>query len=238
MVRLAIVPGLTYADMAQVRSRRLIPTYATVFRWTGNRPDAEDLTSWIFHNSARDFRAQEIVQVVEERLAELTAEAIARHWSERYGVADVYANSSTLTDSRPTLESLLTNLTAEMHLTLVLRFVRRRSTALIAGQLGLSGREADRRVFKALAQVAERIGLQARAVIPTNLGDVSAFVTDLVARRRPARFDVDAGTWPALVAACHVQAAVAGNDLPSQRFVRSLEPSTKRLVTELRIWSA
>lgn len=238
MVRLAIVRGLSYTDIGQVQRRWLIPTYATVFRWTGNRTDAEDLTSWIFHNIAGNFRAPEMVQVIEERLAELTAEAIARHWSERYSVAGVNANSATLSDSRSTLESLLTNLTAEMHLTLVLRFLRRRSTASIASQLGLSVREADGRVFEALIDVAERIGFQTRAAIPTNLGDVSAFVTDLVARRRATRFDVSPGTWPALVAACHVQAAVAGNDLPTQRFVRSLEPSTRRLVTELRIWSA
>ena len=237
MVRLAIVRGLTYTDTAQVRSRWLIPTYTSAYRWTGNRTDAEDLTAWIFHNISGDFRTSELVQVVEERLDELTSEAISRHWFDRYGVATLNLTASTLTDSRPTLESLMTDLTAEMHLTLVLRFVRRRPPAAIAKQLRVSGQEAHRRVFVALAQVAERIGFQARSSIPRNLDEVSGFVSDLVARKRPARFDAGSGIWPVMAAACHVHAAIAGNDLPTQRFVRSLE-SSRRLVTELRIWSA
>ena len=237
MVRLAIVRGLTYTEVVQVRSRWLIPTYATVFRWTGNRADAEDLTGWIFHNIGRGFHTPQLVQVVEERLAELASEAIARHWSERYGVVGLNLAASTLPDSRLTVESLFADLTAEMHLTLVLRFVRRRTSAAIANQLRVSVQEANRRVFVALRQVAERIALPGLSVIPQELDDVSGFVADLVARRRPARFELRSGTWPLLVAACHIQAAIAGNDLPTQRFVRSLEPAS-RFVTEPRIWSA
>lgn len=238
MVRLAIVRGLTYTEVAQVRSRWLIPTYSTAFRWTGNRADAEDLTAWIFHHIAAEFRAPELVHFVEERLKELTAEAIVRHWSERYGVGGVNLTKSAPSDSSPTLESLFTDLTAETHLTLVLRFVRRRPVATIANQLGLSVQEADRRVFVALRQVAERIGYKMSSTDERNLGDVSDFITDLVARRRPVRFEAGSGTWPAMIAACYIEAAIAGNDLPSQLFVRSLESSTRRFVTELRIWSA
>lgn len=238
MVRLAIVRGLTYTDMAQVRSRWLIPTYATVFRWTGNRADAEDLTEWIFNNIGGRFHMPQLVQVVEERLAELTSEAIARHWSERYGVVGLNLTASTLTDSRLTVESLLADLTAELHLALVLRFVRRRTGAAIAKQLGVSVQEANRRIFVALAQVAERISLPELSGIPQDLDDVSGFVADLVARRRPARFEIRSGSWPVMVAACHIEAAIAGNDLPTQRFVGSLESSARRFVTELRIWSA
>lgn len=238
MVRLAIVRGLTYTDVAQVHSRWLIPTYANVFRWTGNRIDAEDLTAWILHHVDGDFHAPEMVQVVEERVAELTSQAIARHWSERYGVAGMSLTASSFAEPRPTLEALLTDLTAEMHLTLVLRFVRRRPTAAIANQLRVAGEEANRRVFVALGRVAERIGFLPRAGFPRNLDDVSAFVTDLAARRRPIRFDAGSGAWPAMVAACHIEAAIAGNDLPSGRFVRSLEASRRRPVTAIRIWSA
>ena len=51
------------------------------------------------------------------------------------------------------------------------------------------------------------------------------------------------GNWAALLAATHVQAAIAGNDLPRVRFVRSLEglADTNRfnpLVTPSRIWIA
>ena len=238
MVRLAIVRGLAYTDLAQVRRRWLIPTYVTAFRWTGNRPDAEDLTTWIFHKLDGDFRAPELVQVVEERMAELTSEAILRHWSDRYGVADDHLSPSILIDSHPTLGSLLTDLTAEMNLTLILRFVRRRPTATIANQLRVSEQETNRRVFTGLAQVAERIGLPATAGDPRGFNEVSAFVTDLVARRRPIRFEANSGTWPVMVVACHVQAAIAGNELPTRRFVSTLASSNRRPVTDLRIWSA
>lgn len=132
----------------------------------------------------------------------------------------------------------MADLTAEMHLALVLRFVRRRTSAAIATQLRVSVQEANRRIFVALGQVAERIALPGLSGIPKDLDDISGFVADLVARRRPARFDIRSGTLPLIVAACHIQAAIAGNDLPTQRFVRSLESSTRRFVTELRIWSA
>lgn len=238
MVRLAIVDGLTYTDMGQVRGRWLIPTYADNFRWTGNRADAEDLAAWIFHKIGGELRGAKPVRVVDERVAELTSEAIARHWSERYGVVNINRISSRRSDSQPALESLLSDLTAEMHLTLILRFVRRRSIAAIASQLRVSTQQADRRVFVALTQVAERIGLSAPPEIPLDLVSVSDFVSDLVARRRPVRFEARSDTWAALIAACHIQAAIAGNALPIQRFVRSFESPTRRLVTELRIWSA
>lgn len=238
MVRLAIVRGLTYTDMGQVRRRWLIPTYATVYRWTGNRADAEDLTAWIFHNITGAFRKPELVQVIEERLAELTSEAVARHWSDRYGADGVSLPATAHLDSWPPLETLLSDLTAEAHLTLVLRFVRRRPMDSIASQLRLRIPEAERRVFVALAHVAARIGLVTPTSVPVDLDGVSSFISDLVARRRPTRFEAGSSTWPALLAACHIHGAIAGNDLPSRRFVRSLETSPRRLVTELRIWSA
>jgi hypothetical protein len=68
-------------------------------------------------------------------------------------------------------------------------------------------------------------------------------VDDLVGKRRPLRFEVAPQAWAALLAATHIQAAVAGNNLPRARFVRSLEGRfmaghARRHVTHLRIWSA
>ena len=238
MNRLAIVRGLTYTDIAQVRRRWLIPSYAFAYRWTGNRADAEDLTAWIFHNLDMSFSGPELLHVVEEQLAELTSEAIHRHWSDRYGVAGVSQSGSALTDPRPTLEHLTAGLTAEMNLVLVRRFVRRQPVATIANRLGVSVRQADRRIFDALTQVAERILFSGLSRIPPEHDQVSAFVSDLVAMKRPVRFEARPATWPMMVAACHVQAAIAGNELPTQRFVQSMETSPRRFVTELRISSA
>lgn len=237
MVRLAIVQGLSYTDMAQVHRRWLLPTYATAYRWTGNRADAEDLTEWIFHNLERDFGTAQSVEVIQRSLTELTSEAVVRHWSARYGVIGLNVIAWEPTDSRPRLESLLADLTAEMHLALIRRFVRRLPIATIANRLRAPVQEADRHVFVALTRVAERIGFGPLHEIPQRLDDVSAFVTDLVARRSPGRFEACSGIWRAMVAACHIQAAIAGNDLPSRRFVRYLE-SASRFVTEPRIWSA
>ena len=238
MVRLAVVRGLSYTDMGQVQNRWLIPAYATAFRWTGNQADAEDLTAWVFHNLGLEFRAPELVQVVEERVAELLSEAIARHWSVRYGVAGVIPTASAPNESHPTLEKLLAELSGEAHRLIVLRFVRGRPVAAIARQLRLSVREADDLTFVGLAQVAERIGLRGQARNPQQVHEVSTFITGLVTRRNAARFEARWGTWQVLVAACHIHAAIAGNDLPSRRFVGSPETAPRRLVTELRIWSA
>ncbi|HEV2216136.1 MAG TPA: hypothetical protein VGV88_01065 [Candidatus Dormibacteraeota bacterium] len=238
MSRLAIVHGLTYTDIAQVRRRWLIPSYAISYRWTGNRADAEDLTAWIFHNLGGGFSGPEPLHVVEAQLGQLTSEAIHRHWSDRYGIAGVSHTGTALADPRPTLEDLTAGLTAEMHLMLVRRFVRRQPVATIANRFGVSVPEADRRIFDALARVAERIVLPRLSTIAPELGQVSAFVNDLVAASRPVRFEARTGVWPMMVAACHVQAAIAGNDLPTQRFVQSLETSPRRFVTALRISSA
>jgi hypothetical protein len=72
---------------------------------------------------------------------------------------------------------------------------------------------------------------------------VSTYIDDLIARRRPLRFEVRRAAWPPMLGAGHVQAAIAGNDLPAQGFVRSLERRlsagwTRRPVTDIRIWSA
>lgn len=238
MVRLAIVRGLSYTDIGQVQSRWLIPTYATAFRWTGNQADAEDLTAWIFHNLAREFRAPELVQVVEERIAELLSDAIVRHWSLRYGVVGAIPTANAAINSRLTLEALLAELTAETHRIVVLRFVRGWPVAAVARQLRLPVSAANERTFAALTHVAERIGLRAPARNPQQIDEVSAFVTAMLTRRHPVRFEARPGVWQVLVAACHVHAAIAGNDLPSRRFVHSLEPSSRRVVTEVRIWTA
>src|ERR1700674_1789052 len=45
---LSVIRGLTYIEQCQVFNRWFLPTYQTSFRWTGNRSDAEDATSWVF----------------------------------------------------------------------------------------------------------------------------------------------------------------------------------------------
>jgi len=241
---LTVIPGLTYRDQSQVFKRWLLPTYQRSFLWTGNQPDAEDATTWIFNNLAARARLPEPVTAVDNRVVDATLEAASRHWSYRYGVArprcsEVAAVEFALA-GRPamTLAELSDRLSAEMRLMIVLRFLRRRPLAAIAEQLGATPTTANVCMYTALSAVADRIGFDMPAG-KAEADQVVAFVDDLVAKRRPLRFEAGPQVWPALAAAAHIQAAVAGNNLPRIRFVRSLEDTLKlRPVTHLRIWTA
>jgi hypothetical protein len=246
---LTVVAGLIYRERSQVFNRWLVPTYQTSIRWTGNRLDAEDATTWVLTNEMSRLHLPELVQVVDERLAETTLEAVGRHWSERYGVSPqrcswIHATEAVLV-GRPALsfDALTDRLTADQRLVIVLRFLRRRAPSSIAAQLGAARGAAASLLFLALSEIAGRLGLDADPTDLTQVNQVSAFVGDLVARRRPVRFEAAPGAWAALLAATHIQAAIAGNDLPRVRFVRSLENvaaaniSTTH-VTPIRIWTA
>ena len=185
----------------------------------------------------------ELVQVMDDRVLDLALEAVARHWFERYGIPRVRWAATGASEVTEPLDSLFDGLTAEMRLLLVLRFLRRRSPAAIAAQLRIRPEAARRAILAALARVAQGIGLAAPSIESPQLAHVSAYVDDIVAGRRPVRFEVDPDAWPLMVAAGHIQAAIAGNDLPAKGFVRSLERRLEErpergLVTRLRIWSA
>ncbi len=243
MTHLAVVRGLTYTNCSQVFKRWLMPTYGTGFRWTGNRADSEDLTARVFLNTANHLELPELVQVVDESVLDLVLEAVTRHWVERYGIPRVRCAAFCGSEVTAPLDSLFDGLTAEMRLLLVLRFLRRRAPEAIAAQLRIRPEEARRRILAALTRVAERIGFPPGSNEPRQVAQVSAYVEDVVARRRPVRFEVVPEAWPAMIAAGHIQAAIAGNDLPAKGFVRSLERRLeervrRELVTRPRIWSA
>jgi hypothetical protein len=224
MAHLAVVRGLTYTGFGEVYKRWIVATYGTVFRWTGNGVDSEDATSWIFNRVARNLKLPELVQVVDDQVLEASVDAIAHHWSDRYGV---FRLRGLLFDAPPqvptSLDSLVEGLAAETRLVLVLRFLRRRSAAQVAAQLGVSQMAARSRLLSALASVARNIGLQQAGPDDIQPAEVSSFVDDIVARRRPTRFDLAPEAWPSMIAACHLQAAIPGNILPSRAFVRELE---------------
>jgi hypothetical protein len=243
---LTIVAGLTYRERPQVLNRWLVPAYQISVRWTGDRLDAEDATTWVLINEMRRLHLPELVQVVDERVAEATLEAVGRHWSERYGVSPVRCSSIRATEvatvGQPALsfDALTDRLTADQRLAIVLRFLRSRTPSSIATQLGLSAGASANLLFRALSEVAGRLGLDAEPSDLAQVDQVAAFVGDLIARRRPLRFEAAPGAWAALLAATHVQSAIAGNDLPRVRFVRSLEDivaacGSTRAVTPPRI---
>ena len=243
MAHLAVVRGLTYTNCSQVFKRWLMPTYRTSFRWTGNRADSEDATAWALLNMPNHLQLPELVQVVDESVMDLALEAVTHHWVEGYGIARVRCAAVCGSEVTAPLDSLFDGLTAEMRLLLVLRFLRRRAPEAIAAQLRIRPEEARRRILAALTRVAHRIGFPPGSNEPRQGAHVSAYVDDIVGSRRPLRFEVVPEAWPAMIAAGHIQAAIAGNDLPAKGFVRSLERrfaecSERRLVTRPRIWSA
>ena len=243
MAHLAVVRGLMYTNCSQVFKRWLMPTYRTSFRWTGNRADSEDATSWVFLEMGDHLRLPELVQVVDDHVLDLTLEAVTRHWFERYGIARVGGVEVSAPEATIPLDALFEGLTAEMRLLLVLRFLRRRSPEAIAAQLRIRPEAARRRILAALACVAQRIAFPPPSSESPQAANVSAYVDDIVARRRPVRFKVDPEAWPAMIGAGHIQAAIAGNDLPGKGFIRSLEGrleerSGRGFVTRPRICSA
>jgi hypothetical protein len=243
MTHLAVVRGLTYTSYSQVFKRWLMPTYRTSFRWTGNRADSEDATAWALLNTANRIQLPELVQVVDDHVLDLALEAITRHWVERYGIPRFRCAALCGSEVTAPLDSLFDGLTAEMRLLLVLRFLRRRSPEAIAAQLRMRPEEARRRIIAALTRVAQRIGFPPGSNESGQVAQVSAYVEDIVARRRPVRFEVVPEAWPVMIAAGHIHAAIAGNDLPANGFIRALEQrlaecSERRLVTRPRIWSA
>lgn len=223
MALLEVVPGLIYTHGSQVFERWLMPVYRAGFRWTGNRADTQDLTAWVFSNVAEHLQVPESVRLMDDGVRELTAEAVARHWRDRYRLPQVRCADVSATGARVAFEALTDGLTAEMRLLVVLRFLRRRSPDAIGAQLRISPGDVRRRTLAALARVAERIGLGPGSSDFRQASQLSAYVEDLVARRRPVRFEVDPDAWPVMIAAGQVQAAIAGNDLPVKRFIRSLE---------------
>lgn len=246
--QLSVIAGLTYSEQSQVLNRWLLPSYQTSFRWTGNRADAEDATTWAFRNAVGRVQLPEVVSIVDGVVAGTTLDAASLHWSDRYGVdplrsCEIFALEAANSD-RPatTLAGLVDSLSPEMRLVIVLRFLRKRALSSIAVQLGAPPRSANVLLFRALSGVADHMGLDACPGNVSQADEVAAFVDGLVGRRRPLRFEVTPPTWAAMLAATHIQAAVAGNNLPRARFVRSFEEmlttSGGRHVTHLRIWSA
>jgi hypothetical protein len=214
----------------------------------GNRLDAEDATAGVFSSLVVPLVLPADVRLVDEQINDAALRAMTRHWSDRYDVgrvqcSQIYPAEAVWEQAPPTLSALFSGLSAEMRLLLVLRFLRKRSLAGIAGQLGMRQDVAGSTMITALTHIANRIGLPPEPAGIAQEERVIAFVDDLIAGAQPLRFDVDPRAWPALVGATHVQAAIAGNDLPERRFVGMIErglrsAGERRRVTTIRSWSA
>jgi hypothetical protein len=226
---LGVLHGFTYGDHSQVFSHCLVPGYQSFFRWTGTRPDAEDATRFLFETVVARLALPAPVEEVHGRVGRASIDVLGRHWSVGYGVsaarwsAIAGRRGIATWETRIGLEALVDPLPGELRLVLVLRFLRQRGMAAIAARLHVHTVAANLLLCEALAAVGARIGLPELGLTAIQAGQVARFVDDLVAKRRPMRFEAGPGAVTALLAATHIQAAIAGNDLPGPRFVRRLE---------------
>lgn len=224
-----VVTGGTYSEPLQVFNRCLMPVYQTSYRWTGNRLDAEDATTWVFINEFERLDLPRAVTAVDDQLIEATVEAIGKHWTERYGISPLrwsaFHAGEVATPWRSTLSlrALLDPLPGELRLVMVLRFLRRRTVNQIATQLDVSPAAAAILIFTALGGIGTEMGFGPALDDTSQAREAATFVDHLVTRRRPPRFEATPAAFQVLLAASFVHAAIAGNDLPQPRFVTSLK---------------
>src|SRR5712664_1922566 len=210
---LRVLAGHTYRDPVQVFNRCLMPVYQTSYRWTGNRLDAEDVTTWVFVNEFTRLDLPRPVPAVDDQLIEATVRAIGRHWTERYGISSLRWSALHAGEvaapwrSTLSLRALLDPLPGELRLVTVLRFLRRRTVGQIAAQLGVSQPAAAILIFTALEDIGAEMGFGPAVDDPSQASEVAAFIDHLVTRRRPPRFEASAATFQALLAATCVHAA-------------------------------
>jgi DNA-directed RNA polymerase specialized sigma24 family protein len=227
--RFRVVAGHTYSDALQVFDRCLMPVYQTSYRWTGNRPDAEDATSCVFIKEFARLRLPQAVSAVDDQLIQATVEAIGRHWTERYGISPLRWSAFHAGEvgapwrSTLSLRALLDPLPGELRLVTVLRFLRRRTVNQIATQLDIDPPQAAVLIFRALGGIGAELGFGPTLDDTSQASQVTTFVDHVVTRRRPPRFEATPAAFQVVLAATFVHAAIAGNDLPRSRFVRSLK---------------
>ena len=225
---LTVIAGHRYGEISEVFNRCLMPVYQTSYRWTGNRLDAEDVTARVIVNEFGRLDLPQMVMAVDEQLVDATVEALGKHWGDGYGVSPLRWSAFPACEvaapwrSTLSLRALLDPLPGELRLVTVLRFLRRRTVGQIATQLGVSQQATAILMFRALEDIGAEMGFGPALDDPSQAREVAAFIDHLVTRRRPPRFVATAAAFQALLAATCVHAAIAGNDLPRARFMRSL----------------
>src|SRR6266699_5035041 len=163
--RRTVIAGHTYREPSQVFNRCLMPVYQTAYRWTGNRLDAENVTSRVIVDQFKRLDLPRTVMAVEEQLIDATVEAIGKHWANRYCVSPLRWSASHAGEvasprrSTLSLRALLDTLPGELRLVTVLRFLRRRTVSQIPGQPGVAHRAAPFLIFHALNSIAAKLGL-------------------------------------------------------------------------------
>jgi len=162
--------GTIEGDWETVYRDHVVPVFRYVYARTGNRPDAEDVTSLVFERALPRLRLQASIGEVRNYLLATSRTVLADHWATRYGV-----QTAELDDDRVALSvvtpgaddpaatrtsthrahDLLGQLPENYRRVLELRFLRGCSVRETAHEMGISVANAKVLQWRALRRAAQ-----------------------------------------------------------------------------------
>lgn len=166
-----LLEGGASATWEAVYREHVIAVYRFAFARTGNRPDAEDVTSNVFLRALRRLRTDASAGEVRAYLLQTARTVLADHWTVRYGAPAVGLDDERVVASAPDSRnqdrgvrqaaSLLAGLPEMQRRVLELRFLRGLSVRETAAELGISvgnARVVQHRALRHAAAIAGRAG--------------------------------------------------------------------------------
>jgi RNA polymerase sigma factor (sigma-70 family) len=163
-VRLRAVTGETYPDWEAVYRDNIGPVHRLMFAKTGNRPDAEDLTTEVFLAVLRPLKLPASAGQVRAYLLATCRTVLARYWARTLGQqvttltedpGEVFSTADPLSPAPQRAERILAALPERYRRILQLRFLDACTVAEAAQALGVSVANAKVLQHRALRRAAE-----------------------------------------------------------------------------------
>ena len=165
---LRVVGKDTYPDWQAIYVDNIERIYRLMYNKVGNRPDAEDLTSDVFHAALGPLRTTASVGEVRSYLLTTAQTTLARYWKRRYGIevtsidphVDMAGAVESSVDAQPSrrVEHILAALPDRYRRILELRFLESCSLRDAAAALDITVGNAkvlQHRALRYAAQLAE-----------------------------------------------------------------------------------
>lgn len=152
------------ADWETVYRRHVVALYRYAYARTGNRPDAEDVTSAVFMRALPRLRQACSDGETSAYLRTTARTVLADLWRDRHGVRTLELDEETLGDAgvdgaaQPDVEHLLGGLPPHYRLVLELRFLRGYSIRETAAAMRISVSNAKVLQLRALRRAARDEG--------------------------------------------------------------------------------
>lgn len=162
--------GTIEGDWETVYRDHVVPVFRYVYARTGNRADAEDVTSLVFERALPRLRLRASIGEVRNYLLATSRSVLADHWSTRYGVQtaeldDDRVGLALVTPDAPDpagrqssthrAHELLGRLPENYRRVLELRFLRGCSVRETAHEMGISVANAKVLQWRALRRAAQ-----------------------------------------------------------------------------------